>query len=99
MFTLKYITVQYFNIVIIFHHLQYGRSPLDIARQYGHHDVVDYLVTLGKFVMLINVYSSQYLVHSINVTECVCVCVCMCVHKTFTKLQVMPIATIDCISK
>ena len=49
-----------------------------MAKQYGHCDVVDYLLTLGKFVVLINVYSSQYLVHSIDVTECVCVCVCVC---------------------
>ena len=38
--------------------MQYGKTPLDYARLQGHHDVVDYLVTLGKFVMLINVYSS-----------------------------------------
>ena len=49
-----YITVQYFNTCIIIHNLQYGKTPLDYARGDGHHDVVDYLVTLGKFVVLIN---------------------------------------------
>ena len=53
---------------------------LDIARQYGHRNVVDYLVTLGKFVMLINIYSSQYMVHSIDVCMYVCVCVRACVR-------------------
>ena len=35
--------------VCLHHHLQDGRTPLELAKQHGHQSVVDYLVTLGEY--------------------------------------------------
>ena len=35
--------------VCLHHHLQDGRTPLELAKEYGSQSVVDYLVTLGEY--------------------------------------------------
>ena len=40
--------------VYLHHHLQYGRTPLELAKLNGHQSVVDYLVNLGEHIHTCN---------------------------------------------
>ena len=35
--------------VCLHHHLQYGRTPLEVAKECGRQSVVNYLVTVGEY--------------------------------------------------
>ena len=40
--------------VCLHHHLQDGKTPLELAKQSGHQSVVDYLVNLGEHIHTCN---------------------------------------------
>ena len=86
--------VQYNIICTLYIHIQDGYSPLCVASQEGHTDVVDILLRKGADVnqtttnevcATINLCVSQFLLctrlspHTVCVHVCVCVCVFVCV--------------------